>query len=259
MYKVKIPHMDLFQIANSGQCFRWQQIDNNTYKIPTFGKELIISQDGDIFTLSCNEDEWNRIWKNYFDVDTDTNYDEIEDIIMNINDKFLKSAYEFGNGIRILRQDLWETIISFIISQRNNIPRIKKCIKELCKESNGSFPNYEELYDIDLSDKGLGYRDKYIKDACKWWIKENKKTEFDLNLLDNPKEYLKEIKGIGDKIANCICLFSLHKLDSFPIDTHINNIINREYNGKLPEWINNKYAGLFQQYIFYFELNQKPL
>lgn len=184
MYIAKVNHMNLNQIANSGQCFRWRQINNNTYKIPAFGKELTISQDGDIFTLSCDEDEWNKIWKNYFDVNTDTNYDEVENIIMNINDEFLKSAYEFGNGIRILRQDLWETIISFIISQRNNIPRIKKCIERLCEENNGIFPNCKELYDMDLNDKGLGYRNDYIKDACYWWI----------NRFENSESRLKKFK-----------------------------------------------------------------
>ena len=135
-FTIKINHMDLNQIADSGQCFRWQKLTKNTYKIPAFGKELTISQDRDIFTMSCDESEWNSIWKNYFDVDTDTDYDEAEKIIMESNDNFLKAAYQFGSGIRILRQDLWEVIISFIISQNNNIPRIKRSINKLC-ENNG--------------------------------------------------------------------------------------------------------------------------
>ena len=138
MFTVQIDHMDLNQIANSGQCFRWQQITNNTYKIPAFGKELVISQDGDIFTLSCDEDEWNSLWRNYFDIDTD--YNEAENIIMSADDDYLKAAYQFGSGIRILRQDLWEVIVSFIISQNNNIPRIKKSIEKLCDEVDGRFP-----------------------------------------------------------------------------------------------------------------------
>ena len=122
MYTTQIDHMNLHQIANSGQCFRWQQINDNTYIIPAFGKELTISQDGNTFILSCEENEWNSLWKNYFDVDTDTDYNEVENIIMESNDDFLKAAYQFGSGIRILRQDLWEVIVSFIISQNNNIP-----------------------------------------------------------------------------------------------------------------------------------------
>lgn len=114
MYTTRIDHMNLNQIANSGQCFRWQQINDNTYKIPAFGRELTISQDRDVFTPSCDENEWNAIWKNYFDVDTDTDYDEVENIIMESNDDFLKAAYGFGSGIRILRQDLWEVIVSLL-------------------------------------------------------------------------------------------------------------------------------------------------
>lgn len=255
MFTVEIDHMNLHQIANSGQCFRWQQINDNTYKIPAFRQELTISQDGDLFTLSCDENEWNSLWKNYFDVDTDTDYNEVENIIMESNDDFLKAAYEFGSGIRILRQDLWEVIISFIISQNNNIPRIKKSIKKLCDEVGGRFPSCYEILDMDLSDKGLGYRDKYLGDAASWWMWEGEYAESRLRQTKEPKRHLLEVKGIGNKVADCICLFGLHHLDAFPIDTHVRNILNREYNSKLPNWIGNKYSGLFQQYLFFYEIN----
>lgn len=253
MHITQIDHMDLNQIANSGQCFRWQQLTDNTYKIPAFGKELTISQDGDIFTLSCDEDEWKSLWRNYFDIDT--NYNEVENIIMNTNDDFLKAAYQFGSGIRILRQELWEVIISFIISQNNNIPRIKKSIQKLCDEVGGRFPDCFEILNMDLSDKGLGYRDKYLEDAASWWMWENDYSESRLKHTKEPEKHLLEVYGIGKKVCSCICLFGLHKLDSFPIDTHIRKIINREYSGKLPDWVRCKYAGLFQQFIFYYELN----
>ena len=252
MFTVQIDHMDLHQIANSGQCFRWRQIEDNSYIIPAFGKELTISQDGNTFILSCDENEWNSLWRNYFDLET--NYNEVENIIMESNDDFLKAAYQFGSGIRILRQDLWEVIISFIISQNNNIPRIKKSIQKLCDEVHGVFPNNQHLLYMDLSNKGLGYRDKYIKDACKCCIY----MEIGGGYNHDKKELMK-IKGIGNKVADCICLFGLHHLDAFPIDTHIKKILDREYNGKLPDWAESKYAGLFQQYIFYYELNHKHI
>ena len=255
MFTVEIDHMNLHQIANSGQCFRWQQINDNAYKIPAFSKELTITQDGDLFTLSCDENEWNSLWKNYFDVDTDTDYIEVEDVIMSTNDDFLKDAYRFGSGIRILRQDLWEVIISFIISQNNNIPRIKKSIQKLCDEVGGRFPNRFELSRIDLSNKGLGYRDKYLINAVIWDLWEFSDPLLVLNTIENPKIELMKIKGIGNKVADCICLFALHRLNSFPQDTHIKKIIDREYNGEMPEWVNSKYAGLFQQYLFYHEIN----
>ena len=247
--------MNLHQIANSGQCFRWQQINDNTYKIPAFGRELTISQDRDLFTLSCDENEWDIIWRNYFDLDTD--YDEVEEIIKYLDDDFLKAAYEFGSGIRILRQDLWEVIVSFIISQNNNIPRIKKSIEKLCDTYYGKFPPPLWLFNINLSNMGLGYRDKYIKNACNWMIANCSFTgKLDIS-YSYDKEQLMKIKGVGNKVADCICLFGLHHLDAFPIDVHIKSIIDREYNGEMPEWVDCKYAGLFQQYIFYYELNHK--
>lgn len=255
MYTTQIDHMNLNQIANSGQCFRWQQINDNTYKIPAFGRELTISQDGDLFTLSCDETEWNSIWRNYFDLDT--NYNEVEKIIMNTNDDFLKTAYQFGRGIRILRQDLWEVIISFIISQNNNIPRIKKSIEKLCSETDGKFPNCFDIYHMDLSNKGLGYRDNYLKDAACWYLDLGIYKNLKQQHTDSLHQYLMLIKGVGEKVANCICLFGLHRLNSFPIDTHIKKIMDREYNGKMPEWVDSKYAGLFQQYLFYYDLNHK--
>ena len=252
MYTTQIDHMNLHQIANSGQCFRWQQIEDNSYIIPAFGKELTISQDENTFILSCDENEWNSLWKNYFDLDTD--YNEVENIIMNTNDDFLKAAYQFGSGIRILRQDLWEVIISFIISQNNNIPRIRKSIEKICAEVDGRFPTCHEILDMDLSDKGLGYRDEYLIDAADWWIWED-----ECPLVEEPKTEFMKIKGVGEKVSNCICLFGMHQLDAFPVDVHIKRIINREYNGELPDWAFGKYAGLFQQYIFYYELNHKHI
>ena len=261
MYTTQIDHMNLHQIANSGQCFRWQQINDNTYKIPAFSKELTISQDGNTFILSCDENEWNGLWKNYFDVDTDTDYNEVENIIMESNDDFLKAAYEFGSGIRILRQDLWEVIISFIISQNNNIPRIKKSIEKLCDEVDGEFPDYIDLismsYGNTLSKMGLGYRDKYLLNIIPWWIAKGKYINWESLSNEKSKSELMKIKGIGNKVADCICLFGLHHLDAFPIDTHIKKILDREYNGEIPEWAESKYAGLFQQYVFYYTLNHK--
>lgn len=175
---------------------------------------------------------------------------------MDSNDDFLKAAYEFGGGIRILRQDLWEVIISFIISQNNNIPRIRKSIERLCDENNGKFPEWYDLINIDLADKGLGYRDEYIRNA--YYARATTFTDDNLESgYANAKAQLMKIKGIGEKVANCILLFGLHYLDAFPVDVHIKRILDREYNGKIPEWAESKYAGLFQQYIFYYELNHK--
>ena len=146
-------------------------------------------------------------------------------------------------------------IISFIISQNNNIPRIRKSIEKICAENNGKFPEWYDLINMDLADKGLGYRDKYIRNAC--YTRATTFTDDDLESgYANAKAQLMKIKGIGEKVANCILLFSLHYLDSFPQDVHIKRILDREYNGKLPDWAKGKYAGLFQQYLFYYTISK---
>ena len=176
---------------------------------------------------------------------------------MESNDNFLKAAYQFGNGIRILRQDLWEVIISFIISQNNNIPRIKRSIEKLCENNGGKFPDVHDLQKLSFIDCGLGYRDEYLRTIAKEWSDWDRR--YPPQNYDEWKLLLKGFKGIGEKVANCICLFSLHYLDAFPVDTHIRKILDREYGGELPDWAFGKYAGLFQQYLFYYNLNHKHI
>lgn len=247
----KPKNFNLDQIYASGQCFRWDRdlvLGVQGYKIPIEDKEINTVEIGfDLFIQSNH----GYSFINYFDLETD--YLEIETEVYHTHDKYLIKCYEHSKGIRILRQDLWEVLITFIISQNNNIPRIKKSVKAICNGSH--FPTPEELMEMDLSDKGLGYRDKYIKDACKHFMNPNY-----VKLLHNKdhgivRDALKDICGVGDKVADCVRLFGLHHLEAFPIDTHIKQVIDREYGGKMPDWVQSKYAGIFQQYIFYFETN----
>ena len=219
-----------------------------SYKMPIADEEIKISEfASDIFSKSDREDEIRY----YFDLDTD--YLDIETEAYHTHDQYLIKCYDHGRGIRILRQDLWEILITFIISQNNNIPRIKKSVKALCSGSH--FPTPEELSEMDLSDKGLGYRDKYIKDACKHFMNPRYVLLLCSSNHEVARDALKDIRGVGDKVADCVRLFGLHHLEAFPIDTHIKQVIDREYCGKMPEWVHSKYAGVFQQYIFYYETN----
>ena len=245
----KPKNFDLDQIYASGQVFRW---DINPYgafyRIFAFDKTIDIC-DGtcNLLVYNASTEEIER----YFDFDTD--YLEIETEVYRTHDQYLIKCYEHSKGIRILRQDLWETLITFIISQNNNIPRIKKSVNAIC---NGSrFPTPEELMEMDLSDKGLGYRDKYIKDACKHFLNPMYVSLVCSNDHDISRDALKDIQGVGDKVADCVRLFGLRHLEAFPIDTHIKQVIDREYGGKMPDWVQSKYAGVFQQYIFYYETN----
>ena len=179
------------------------------------------------------------------------------DTIYNSNDDFLKRAADYGNGMRILRQDYWETLVSFIISQNNNIPRIKKSIEALCKKFGKpmtkygityySFPSQSDVYNIgleDLADLGLGYRDKYIYHIFKYpcWIKPN-------------TEILLTLPGIGPKVASCIMLFGAHDLTQCPIDTWMKKVLSEVYNNKFDFTPYAGFEGYVQQLMFYYYRN----
>jgi len=262
MYTVRINHLNLDQIAASGQCFRWRRIANITYEIPAFGKSLVITDKGEgEFELSCDEEEWKTVWKSYFDLDTD--YDRIGKLIMESEDEYLKAAYRYGEGIRILRQDVWEMVITFLISQNNNISRIRNSVAALCERADvGHFPKPGEVdteifYDRTL---GLGYRSEYL-DRMYRYGEEHPDFVDELKRMDymDAFEFLKSFKGIGAKVANCICLFGLHQVDAFPIDTHIKQILAKNYPGGFDFERYAGVAGIVQQYMFYYDLHAKKI
>lgn len=257
-----INNMDLQQIANSGQCFRWKKLEADTYSVVAFGKRLEISQNNNRFVMNCSEEDWKNIWAGYFDLETD--YEQIGEKILTSDDQYLIDCYKNGIGVRILKQDLWEMIISYLISQNNNIPRIKKSIEMLC-ESFGdkigedyTFPIAEKIDTKMISSKefGLGYRDVYIREMCNHTI--NNGSWYDkLYALSYEQAYdeLKKYIGIGPKVANCICLFGLHHVDAFPIDTHVKQILAAHYPNGFDFERYKGVAGIVQQYMFYNKIN----
>lgn len=269
MISITVDDFDLGQIAESGQCFRMNYIGKGSYSIIAFDKYIEAAQLGNNLMLSCTTEEYEGFWKSYFDIDTD--YAEIK---RNAKcDSYLIKAIQYANGMRILKQDLFEMIITFIISQRKSIPSIKKCVETLSyrygKEVNGlnmnnsnvvvnAFPTPEDLSKVsipDLRECGLGYRDTYVYDAAKWFCTEYPKIDITRFEQDYTfaKNTLQQINGVGDKIANCICLFALHQLQACPIDTHMHQIIDKEYQGIMPEWMVSDKAGVLQQYCFYYK------
>ncbi len=268
MHTERIGNLDLKQIADSGQCFRWNEIEADRYGLIAFGKYLEITQCGDRFVFDCSDDEFEQVWKPYLDLNTD--YEALMRLTPDKADLFMAEAFKYGSGIRILRQDFFETLISFIISQNNNIPRIRKNIEGLCErfgdkvftegELKGySFPKPEVLASQtleSLAGLGLGYRDKYIISAANWYLTEKDglcKTLMSDICADEKRKILKSILGVGDKVANCIILFGLYGLDCCPIDTWIKKLISEDYNGVKPAWMDSPYAGLYQQYAFYYK------
>ena len=251
---------DIEQIANSGQCFRINQISPDNWTIKAFGQTLnIIKISKQQYMFDCTDEDYETIWYNYFDLGTD--YSIYKEMIRRSGDRYLLNAINFGHGIRILRQDLWETIVSFIISQQNNITRINGIIERLCLPFDGIFPSPTLLKDYSEDDfkmLGLGYRAKYVADTVKAVLD----GKLNLNLLNTLStqdviKYLQRFNGIGAKVANCIALFSLHKIDAFPIDVWIKRIINKYYHDNFPLEKYASFAGIVQQYMFFFERCKK--
>lgn len=257
--------LSIKKICESGQCFRLREIGAGKFSLTALGRYMEIVQNGDEISFDCTQQEFDTVWKQYFDLDTD--YKEMISAVDEA-DGYLCRAVSNGAGIRILRQDLWEMIISFIISQQNNIKRIRKCVDSLCEKygekrqaGNGvyyDFPAAEALARAKLPDLygcNLGYRSRYIHDTAVSIAEGN----VDLNAVtkmeyDFARAELMKLCGVGTKVADCICLFALHHTDAFPRDTHINKVLASQYPDGFPFERYRGYAGILQQYIFYYDL-----
>jgi len=258
---IKNKNLNIIQIADSGQCFRMNRIDEKKYGLVAYDNYIELYQiDRETVEITCSEEEYHQIWKEYFDLDYD--YNSIVLHLTNGNDAFLKKAAEYGEGIRILRQEPFEILISFIISQNKNIPSIKCCIERVCekygegKAGYFTFPKPEKLAAAtkeDLRKLKLGYRDEYIIKAAQAI------TNGEINLAnlmkcsyeDAAKE-LKNIRGVGDKVANCISLYGLHHIDAFPVDVWIAKVLKEIYDNRFDVDMYKGYAGIVQQYMFYY-------
>lgn len=264
-----VTDFNLTQTFDCGQCFRWSKIDDSSYSGIAHGKYLKISADGNNVILhNTSAEEYYETWEEYFDISRD--YSDIKRSLS--NGEVMIRAIKSGGGIRILKQDLWETTISFIISASNNIPRIKKIIELLCEnfgdhlgDGNYSFPTPQKLSGItadDLSVIRAGFRGKYIADAV-LKVNSGEVDIYNLHNLDTQtarKELLK-INGVGNKVADCILLFGLGRTEVFPVDTWINNVMCKIYPERCkslsdvraagPEIFGNN-CGIAQQYLFYY-------
>lgn len=268
---------NLSHIFDCGQCFRWNRNADGSFFGIAMGKALKISEnDENVIFHNTSIDDFNNIWKEYFDFNT--SYSQIKKELS--VDKVLKEAIGYGDGIRILKQDLWECVVSFIISASNNIPRIKKIVEALCcnfgekisymDEVFYSFPGPEKINSLTLEDLSVikaGFRDKYILDAAEKFVS----GEISYDMLkkmsaEDAKKTLMTVKGIGNKVADCIVLFGLSKCESFPIDVWIKRIMEycyfegEEPIGKISEFAKEKFGslgGYAQQYLFFYARENK--
>ena len=253
--------LDLRQIANSGQCFRLKEYTTDKFIAVTGSHAVDIHRRGDVYIFWCSTEEFQAVWAPYFDLDTD--YKDFKSKMQ--DDPFLQEALKTGGGIRILRQDLWEMAVTFTISQRNNMPRIAQAVETLCEnfgtplqEIGGqlihAFPTADQLLWPDLSVASLGYREPYIKGLCS---QGNAVWQSLPNLDDaQAKKRLLDMKGIGEKVANCIMLFGLHRMDSYPRDVWVNRLIDDVYHGDFDPSKYAGFAGYVQQLQFYHYRNK---
>lgn len=243
---------DLRKIAESGQCFRFHETGDGGYRIQAGDRELVIRP---LSPERYEVSEWDPFWENYFDLATD--YTGIRRKISE-DDPYLCAAAEAGQGIRILRQDPWETLITFIISQRKSIPAIKGCVEKLCEaagRNHSAFPTREELASLtmdELKSCGLGYRAKYIAAVAAGDLD----MDFMARLGDEQlKKELMLLPGVGIKVASCTMLFGFHRMNLFPEDVWINRVLAEHYPDGFPFARYAPYCGVMQQYLFYYRRN----
>ncbi len=288
-----IRDFDPVHIFECGQCFRWERREDGSYDGIAKGRIVNIRFDagngtdggnggadsannsagpgsgecgaGSLTISPCTESDFHEIWYDYFDLGRD--YGSIKECL-SANDEIMRKAIEYGYGIRILDQDLWETIVSFIISQNNNIPRIKGCIERLCDnfgEAAGedisgrirhNIPAPEKLASLtveDLAPVRLGYRAKYLIETARTVCEKGLPKSFD---------QLSELCGVGPKVASCIALFGMQDYASFPIDVWVMKVMHDLYGlpekdkKAMAEFAKEKFGelgGFAQQYLFYYK------
>lgn len=268
-----IKDFNITHIFDCGQCFRWNREDDGSYTGVVKNKVINVEQDGStVIFNNITMDDFENIFKEYFDLNTD--YNEIKNAVN--TDEIMDRAIKFGDGIRILNQDEWEVMISFMISANNRIPMIKKVIDNLSTSFGDYICNYRgrDYYSFPTADQlsavpvekiqecKAGFRSPRLKEAATRFIKERdiiyniKNTTYDEGLA-----YLKTYSGIGDKVANCILLFSMRQFDTFPVDVWVRRIMQSLYVDKstkdtdIRKFAENKFgklSGYAQQYLFYY-------
>lgn len=275
-------NFELPHIFECGQCFRWNKQENGSYIGVAFGRVIEVEKrNNDVLIYNTTEEEFKNIWMEYFDLTR--NYGDIKDILS--KDELLKKAVEFGHGIRLLKQEPFELIVSFIISANNRIPMIKRAIERISKSFGEAlyykdkiyyaFPTIEKLHcatEKELEGLGTGFRAKYIRDTVEKIynslniLSEGYDKNFDINSIisKNDDECHKELQnfmGIGPKVADCIMLFSMEKYSAFPVDVWVKRAMQHFYVApdvslkKIRDFAREKFgelSGFAQQYLFYY-------
>ena len=260
--------INLDHTFDCGQCFRFDRAEDSEYEVEyrgvAYGKAVSFAEkDGDLYIIGADESEFESIWRRYLSLDED--YGAIHGELLSLSEnEALHRAVEYGKGIRILRQEPWEAVCSFIISQNNNIPRIKGLIRALSErageklEGGGySFPTAEAVAALGvdgLRALKVGFRAPYILDAAEKVMQ----GELDFAAVASlptrdAEKALCAVKGIGPKVADCALLFGFSKYDAFPVDVWMKRVIEKYFDPSFDPSALGKYAGIAQQVLFYYE------
>ncbi len=264
MYRTVIRDFSLRTTAESGQCFRMLPAGGNAFTVAAMGRLLeVTGLPGGEFLFDCSPEEYEGVWRGYFDLDTD--YGRFYSAVPP-DDPFLSRAVAFSRGLRILRQDPWETLVSFILSQRRNLPSIRRCVENLCasfgerRDAGGrnffAFPSPEALAAQGperLAGCSLGYRAGYVHGTALAVAS----GRVDLGALAGADDaellrVLCTLPGVGVKVASCVLLFGYHRLDAFPVDVWISRVEREVYGGAFPRERYPGFAGVLQQCLFFY-------
>lgn len=251
-----------FSLKNTltcGQCFRWKENGDGSFSGIVGNRELTVRQQGTVLTFyDTTQQEFAHFWKPYFDLDTD--YAAIYQMLC--RDRTLRKAYAYAGEIHILRQEPWEALCSFIISQNNNIPRIMGIIDRLCSGFGDrlpgggyAFPKPERLAGLTvdaLAGLRAGFRAKYILDAARRTADGTvAPAALEQGELQEARQTLMQISGVGPKVAECALLFGCHRLDAFPVDVWIKRVLADCYSDGFPAFA-EPYGGVAQQILFHY-------
>ncbi len=249
--------------AFCGQAFRFKKNTDGSLSVVVKGKKCTVFQnENEIILKDVSKEDFENIWYDYFDLSADY----VSYCNRFYSDKHLTKAKEQYYGIRILKQDPWEALCSFIISQNNNIPRITGIIERLCENFGDkigdyyTFPSYERLKDVtveDLSVLRAGFRSKYIVDAIKKLVNREIILEDIYTMpIEQARQELMKIKGVGAKVAECTLLYGFNRIEAFPVDVWVKRIMSEMYPEGLPECVKG-IEGIAQQYLFHYRRNSE--
>lgn len=265
MVEARLTGFDPGAIARSGQCFRMEPAGDAAFDVVALGRRLRLEDaGGGVFRFGCEQDVFEAVWRPYFDLDTD--YARFGAQIPS-EDLFLQSAFHYGRGLRILRQEPWETLVTFVISQNNNIARIRGSVSRLCErfgerctDALGAFFNFPAAQALATAGEdglracGLGYRAPYVA-ALATAVADGALDPAALAELPDAalREALLRLTGIGPKVAQCVMLFGYHRMDAFPVDVWVHRALKKRYPQGFPSQRYAGFAGVMQQYIFFYE------